>query len=119
MEQKIAFHDPCYLGRHCDIYQDPREILAALPKSTITELTRNRENSICCGGGGGRVWMETPPGERFGDLRINDAVAHEAQTVATTCPYCTIMLEASVLGMDKEGQIEVRDIAELALEALE
>lgn len=119
MEQKIAFHDPCYLGRHSDIYQEPREILAALPKSTITELTRNRENSICCGGGGGRVWMETPPGERFGDLRVNDAVAHEAETVATACPYCTIMLEASVLGMDKEGEVAVRDIAELTLEALE
>ncbi len=119
MDQTIAFHDPCYLGRHGQVYQDPREILAALPKSTIKELTRNRENSLCCGGGGGRVWMETPPGERFGDLRINDAVAHGAKTVATTCPYCTIMLEASVLGMDKEEEIQVRDIAELALESIE
>jgi len=118
MESTIAFHDPCYLGRHCDVYQDPREILAALPKSTVVELTRNRESSICCGGGGGRVWMETPPGERFGDLRVNDAVAHEASVIATTCPYCTIMVEASVLGMDKEEQVVVKDIAELAVEAL-
>lgn len=119
VETIIAFHDPCYLGRHCDIYQDPREILAALPKSTVVELTRNRDSSICCGGGGGRVWMETPPGERFGDLRVNDAAAHGAAVLATTCPYCTIMIEASVLGMDKEGQIAVKDVAELALEAAE
>lgn len=118
VETTIAFHDPCYLGRHCDIYQDPREILAALPKSTVVELTRNRDSSICCGGGGGRVWMETPAGERFGDLRVNDAAAHGAGIVATTCPYCTIMIEASVLGMEKEGQLVVKDIAELAVEAL-
>lgn len=118
LDLTVAFHDPCYLGRHCDIYQDPREVLAALPGTSVKELTRNRESSICCGGGGGRVWMETPPGERFGDLRVNDALDHEASVLVTTCPYCTIMMEASVLGLDKDEAISVKDVAELAVDAL-
>jgi len=118
LDLTVAFHDPCYLGRHCDIYQDPREVLAALPNTRVMEMTRNRESSICCGGGGGRVWMETPPGERFGDLRVNDALAHEASVLVTTCPYCTIMMEASVLGLDKDEEISVKDVAELAVDAL-
>ena len=118
LDLTVAFHDPCYLGRHCDVYQDPREVLAALPGTTVRELSRNRESSICCGGGGGRVWMETPPGERFGDLRINDALAHDASVLVTSCPYCTIMMEASVLGLNKEDDIKVKDVAELVLDAL-
>jgi Fe-S oxidoreductase len=114
----VAFHDPCYLGRHCEIYQDPRDVLAALPGTRVMEMTRNRESSVCCGGGGGRVWMETPPGERFGDLRVNDALAHEASVLVTTCPYCTIMMEASVLGLDKDEEISVKDVAELLVDAL-
>ncbi len=118
LDLTVAFHDPCYLGRHCDIYQDPREVLAALPGTRVMEMTRNRESSICCGGGGGRVWMETPPGERFGDLRVNDALAHDASVLVTTCPYCTIMMEASVLGLDKDEEIAVKDVAELLVDAL-
>ena len=62
--------------------------------------------------------METPPGERFGDLRVNDAIAHEASVLVTTCPYCTIMMEASVLGLDKEEEISVKDVAELVVDSL-
>ena len=109
--KKVIFHDPCYLGRHNEIFDAPREVLDALTKDR-KELDRFGLESICCGGGGGRIWMETEVGARFGDLRISDAVAKEADVLATACPYCTIMLDASNMAMGKE-EMEILDIAEL------
>lgn len=110
--RKVIFHDPCYLGRHNDIYEAPREVLDALGPAVRVEMDRFGPESICCGGGGGRIWMETPPGARFGDLRVADAVAKEAEVLATACPYCTIMLDASNMAMGKE-EMEILDISEL------
>ncbi|MBW1871518.1 MAG: (Fe-S)-binding protein, partial [Deltaproteobacteria bacterium] len=109
--KKVIFHDPCYLGRHNEIFDAPREVLDALGKDRL-EMDRFGLESICCGGGGGRIWMETEPGARFGDLRISDAVAKEADVLATACPYCTIMLDASNMAMGKE-EMEILDVAEL------
>jgi Fe-S oxidoreductase len=109
--KKVIFHDPCYLGRHNEIFDAPREVLDALTKDR-QEMDRFGFESICCGGGGGRIWMETEVGARFGDLRISDAVAKEADVLATSCPYCTIMLDASNMAMGKE-EMEILDIAEL------
>jgi Fe-S oxidoreductase len=109
--KKLIFHDPCYLGRHNDIYDAPREVLDVVTKDRV-EMERFGPDSICCGGGGGRIWMETPPGARFGDLRVADALAKKANVLATACPYCTIMLDASNMAMGSED-LEIRDIAEL------
>jgi len=109
--KKVVFHDPCYLGRHNEIFDAPREVLDTLTKDR-KELDRCGLESICCGGGGGRIWMETEVGARFGDLRISDALAKEAEVLATACPYCTIMLDASNMAMGKE-ELEILDIAEL------
>ncbi|MCP4679590.1 MAG: (Fe-S)-binding protein [Deltaproteobacteria bacterium] len=112
LAKKVIFHDPCYLGRHNEVYDAPRDVLDAVPKAERVEMTRCREDSICCGGGGGRIWTETDPGARFGDLRIKDAMNQKADVVATTCPYCTIMLDASNI-TDGSEDLAIKDIAEI------
>jgi Fe-S oxidoreductase len=114
----VALHDPCYLGRHNDIYDQPRKLIEAIPGAIVKELARNRKNSLCCGGGGGRVWMETKAGERFAELRISEAVETGAQTLVTSCPYCITMLEDSCNVMGKSDQLRVIDLSELIAENL-
>lgn len=114
----IAFHDPCYLGRHSEIYDPPREIAQALPGSDVKELDRNRNQSICCQGGGGRVWIETKAGERFAELRINDAIESGAKTLVTSCPYCITMLEDSVAVMGKGEELQVKELCEVVADRL-
>lgn len=115
---KVAMHDPCYLGRHSEIYDAPRDLIAALPGAELTELARNKSDSVCCGGGGGRVWMETKAGERFAELRINEAVDAGANTLVTSCPYCVTMLEDSCNVLGKAGELKVLDLSELIAEKL-
>ena len=112
LDKRIIFHDPCYLGRHSEIYSAPRNILDEVSTVEHLEMDRFGVDSICCGGGGGRIWMETAPGERFADLRVSDAVAKKADVIATSCPYCTIMVDSSNMAMGKE-EIQVLDVAEL------
>ena len=116
--KKVVFHDPCYLGRHNEVYEAPRKLLDALPKVERVEMDRFGAESICCGGGGGRIWTETDPGARFGDLRITDAIAKKCDMIATACPYCTIMLDASNIGVGNED-LKIKDIAEILDEAME
>jgi Fe-S oxidoreductase len=112
----LAFHDPCYLGRHNEIYDAPRELMEALPGSDVKELGRNKAKSLCCQGGGGRVWMETNAGERFAELRINEALEAGAKTLVTSCPYCITMLEDSCNVMGKGDELKVRDLSEVIAE---
>jgi len=116
--KKIAYHDPCYLGRHNGVFDEPREILAGVPGATLLEMAASRSNSLCCGGGGGRVWMETPKEERFSDLRVEQARAIGAEVLATACPYCITMFEDSRLTMDLEEEIEIKDITEIIAEVI-
>ncbi len=118
VNKKVAYHDPCYLGRHNDIYDEPREVLRSIPGLELVELPNCRENSLCCGGGGGRIWMETKSEERFCDLRLEQALALEANVLAVACPYCMSNFDDSVLTLDKGEVIEIRDIAELVREAI-
>ena len=118
MAGEIAMHDPCYLGRHNDIYDAPRELISSIPGSDLKELARNRKNSVCCGGGGGRVWMETKAGERFAELRITEALESGAKTLVTSCPYCITMLEDSCNVMGKGAELKVMDLSELVAENL-
>ena len=115
----VTFHDPCYLGRHNGVYEQPRAALKSVPGLQLNEMGESRKNSFCCGGGGGRIWMETPKGQRLSDLRLEQAVSTGAQVLATACPYCTTNFEDSRLGRaDGGAAIEVRDITELIREAI-
>ncbi|MFH0821357.1 MAG: (Fe-S)-binding protein [Pseudomonadota bacterium] len=116
--KKVTYHDPCYLGRHNGIYDEPRGVLAKVPGLELKELVECRSDSLCCGGGGGRVWMETQKGERFSDLRIEQALEVGAEVLVTSCPYCITMLEDSRLTTGAAEKIEVKDITEIVQECL-
>jgi Fe-S oxidoreductase len=111
--KKIAYHDPCYLGRHNGIYDEPREVLKKIPGLELREMQDCREDSLCCGGGGGRVWMETQKGERFSDLRLEQAMDVGAEVLVTACPYCITMFEDSRLTMNVTEKLDVKDITEI------
>jgi Fe-S oxidoreductase len=112
-EKKVTYHDPCYLGRHNDIYDEPRETLKKIPGLELVEMIDSRKNSLCCGGGGGRIWMDTPKEERFSDLRLEQANEVGAQVLVTSCPYCITNFEESRLNMEYEDILEIKDITEI------
>ncbi len=116
--KKVTYHDPCYLGRHNGVYDEPREVLRKIPGLEFKELLESRSDSLCCGGGGGRVWMETLKGERFSDIRIEQALEVGADVLATSCPYCITMLEDSKVTMNVAEKIEVKDITEIIQELI-
>jgi len=116
--QKITYHDPCYLGRHNGIFEEPREVLKKVPGLELIEMSESRIDSLCCGGGGGRVWMETQKGERFGDLRLEQAMDVGAEVLVTACPYCITMFEDSRVTMGVDEKIEIKDITEIIQEAI-
>jgi len=116
--KKVTYHDPCYLGRHNNIYDEPREALKKIPGLELNEMPDSLEDSLCCGGGGGRVWMETPKGERFSDLRIEQAIDVGAEVLVTACPYCITMLEDSRVTMGADEKIEIKDITEIIGEVI-
>ncbi len=112
-QKKVAWHDPCYLGRHNGVYDEPRQVLASVPGLELCELPDQREDSLCCGGGGGRIWMETPKGQRFCDIRLQQAMDAGAKALVTACPYCISNFEDSKLTLDVVERIEVKDITEI------
>jgi len=118
LDKRVTYHDSCYLGRYAGIYDEPRQVLESIPGLELVEMRDNREYGLCCGGGGGRIWMETKKGERFSDLRIEQALETEANVLAVACPYCMVNFEDSVLTLDKGDIIEIKDIAELVQEAI-
>jgi Fe-S oxidoreductase len=116
--KKVAFHDPCYLGRHSGVYDAPRSLLAGVSQVDPVELGRARELSLCCAGGGGRIWAEAPMGERFGELRITDAVEKGAEILTTSCPYCLNMLTDACNSMEKQDMLEITELSEILAAAL-
>ena len=118
VNKKVAYHDPCYLGRHNGIYDEPREVLRAIPGIELIELPDSREESLCCGGGGGRIWIETKRGERFSDIRLEQAKEVGAEVLAVACPYCMLNFDDAVLTMGDDAGVEIKDIAELVREAM-
>jgi Fe-S oxidoreductase len=116
--KKVTYHDPCYLGRHNGVYDEPRGVLTKIPGLELIEMAESREDSLCCGMGGGRAWMETEKSERFSNMRVEQAVATGAEILATSCPYCVSALEDSKLVTNHEGDIEIKDITEILQEVL-
>jgi Fe-S oxidoreductase len=125
----ITYHDACYLGRHNEIYDPPRDLLASLPGATVAEMPRNRERSFCCGAGGARMWMEERLGTRINENRTEEALGtlatagsngHDA--IATGCPFCRIMLTDGLTAKQADGSApkttEVLDVAQLLLEGV-
>ena len=116
--KKVTYHDPCYLGRHNGVYDEPRQVLREAPGLELIEMPASREDSLCCGGGGGRIWMETPKEERFSDLRVQQAVETGAEVLVTSCPYCITNFEESRLGLEGEDVIEIKDLTEIVDEVI-
>jgi Fe-S oxidoreductase len=116
--KKVTYHDPCYLGRHNGIYEEPREVLKKIPGLELNEMPESRETSLCCGGGGGRIWMETLKGERFSDFRIEQAVGVGAEVLATSCPYCITHFEESRLALEDSESLVINDITEIVAEVI-
>ncbi|MDJ0835060.1 MAG: (Fe-S)-binding protein [Acidobacteriota bacterium] len=116
--ERVIYHEPCYLGRHNDEYQAPRNIIDRVTKDTPFEFAMSREKSMCCGAGGGRMWMEETIGSRINVTRVEQALEHNPKVIATACPYCTIMIEDGVTYKNKEEEIQTKDIAELVADAL-
>ena len=114
----VTYHDPCYLGRHNGIYDEPREALNKIPGLQLIEMSDSLEDSLCCGGGGGRIWMETIRGERFSDLRLEQAMDVGAEVLVTSCPYCIANFEDSRLTLDVTEKIEIKDITEMIQESI-
>ncbi len=117
LNKTVVYQDPCYLGRYHDIYDTPRKILAAIPGIKLVEMPRCRSKALCCGAGGGRIWMEEEPDQRVNRLRSEEAVATGADIVVTACPYCIQMFEDGIGGMELEKPVEVLDLVQL-LESL-
>ncbi|WP_328990065.1 (Fe-S)-binding protein [Kribbella sp. NBC_01245] len=117
--QKITYHDPCYLGRHNQVYDAPRELLEIIPGAEFAEMPRNQTKSFCCGAGGARMWMEENTGSRINVNRTTEAVETGADKIATGCPFCRVMLSDGLTAKQADGSaresVEVADVAQLLL----
>ena len=117
-EAKITFHDSCYLGRHNDVYEAPREVLGSIEGIRQVEMDRSGRAGFCCGAGGGRMFMEEDLGTRINHERINEVAATGADEVCTACPFCLTMLGDAIKETDRSEQLRARDLAEILLENL-
>jgi succinate dehydrogenase/fumarate reductase iron-sulfur protein len=119
VKRKVAYHDPCFLGKRNDIFDAPRRVLQSINGLELVEMKRTRQSSFCCGGGAGRVWTEdAQPEKRPCVSRVKEALDLGVDTIAAACPYCVTTLEDAVKVLDVEGKIAVKDVAELLKEAL-
>ena len=118
LAQKVTYHDPCYLGRYNGLYDPPREVLKAIPSLNIREMKRSRADSLCCGAGGGWMWMDEKIGKRMNIQRLEDVLDSEAEWIATACPFCVTMFTDAIKDKNMEEDLKVWDIAELVSQAL-
>jgi Fe-S oxidoreductase len=118
-QRKLTYHDPCYIGRYNDIYDEPRRVLSVLNSNGVTEMRRNRNKSFCCGGGGGRAWMEEKIGKRINQTRVNEALETGAQVLAAACPFCITMFDDGIKGVEAEERMQIEDISEIVVQAIE
>ncbi len=109
----VVFHDSCYLGRHNDIYEAPRQALAAATGRAPIEMERHHNRAFCCGAGGGRMWMEESTGKRINIVRVEEALEKDPETICVCCPYCMVMFEDGLKDMDADDRVKVLDLAEI------
>ncbi|HEX6485533.1 MAG TPA: heterodisulfide reductase-related iron-sulfur binding cluster, partial [Nocardioidaceae bacterium] len=118
-KRTLTYHDPCYIGRHNQVYEPPRELLNVIPDAELKEMPRNSERSFCCGAGGARMWMEETIGERINVNRTTEAVETGADQIAVGCPFCRVMLSDGLTAMQADGsareEVEVLDVAQMLL----
>lgn len=112
-ERRVTFHDPCYLGRYNGIYDPPRKVLQAIPNLNLEEMSSHRQHAMCCGGGGGHMWMENVSGQRINYLRFAHVEDKRPEVLVTACPFCKIMLDDACSYRKLSGEIKTQDIAEL------
>lgn len=119
LSKKIVYHDPCYLGKRNDVYDEPRRILSRLPGAELTEFDRGRERSLCCEGGGGKMWVETESKkERLAEARVKDARRLGADILAVSCPFCLLTMDDAIKAAGLEEEMKVMDVMQLVGEAL-
>ncbi|NLD76828.1 MAG: (Fe-S)-binding protein, partial [Acidimicrobiales bacterium] len=119
LEERIVYHDSCYLGRHNDVYMSPRNVIGNLAGIDLVEASDNGTKGMCCGAGGARMFMEETIGTKVNDARSEQLVDTGASRVATACPFCYIMIDDGVKGLGKDEDVKVADIAMHLLEAIE
>ena len=121
VKEKVTYHDPCYLGRHNNVYVPPRDLIQRVPGVELVEMERHGPTSFCCGAGGARMWMEEKLGTKVNVNRADEAIATGASKVAVACPFCSVMLNDAVTARQQEGQAEgfgVVDLATLMLDSV-
>jgi len=119
MDATVTYHDPCYLGRHNRVFDEPRAVLDAISGVQQVEMKRCRERSFCCGAGGARMWMEESLGRRVNLERTDEALGTGADVVSTGCPYCLIMLDDAVRARSREDDVRVLDLSQIVEASLE
>jgi len=117
IEKAVTYHDPCFLGKHNNIYNEPRKIIESIPGVSFIEMNMSRKRSVCCEGGGGRMWHDVPGG-RLAEKRVKEAIDIGAEIVAVACPFCLLTFDDAIKTTGNEGRIQVKDIMELIAEAL-
>jgi Fe-S oxidoreductase len=118
LEERVTYHDSCYLGRHNDVYLAPRNVIGSLGGIDVVEMPRNGTRGMCCGAGGARMWMEEHIGKKVNIDRAEEAIATGATRVAVACPFCYVMMDDGVKEKGREDLV-VQDIAEMLIEAIE
>ena len=119
LEERVTYHDSCYLGRHNDVYLAPRRVVGSLAGIDLVEMPRNGTRGMCCGAGGARMWMEESTGKKVNTERSQEAIATGATRIAVACPFCYVMFDDGVKGEGKDEEVRVQDIAEILWDAIE
>ena len=115
-EATVAYHDACYLGRYNDVYDEGRRVVEAVPGQSLVEMEQHHRKGLCCGAGGARMWMEEREGQRINHRRTEQALATSPSAIATSCPFCLVMLRDGTTDLDR-ADVAVRDVAELLADA--
>jgi Fe-S oxidoreductase/nitrate reductase gamma subunit len=119
LEERVTYHDSCYLGRHNDVYLAPRNVIGSLGGIEVVEMPRNGTRGLCCGAGGARMWMEEHTGKKVNIERTEEALATEASRIAVACPFCYVMMDDGVKEKGRDDDVKVQDISEVLIEAIE
>jgi len=119
LEERVTYHDSCYLGRHNDVYLAPRNVIGSLGGIDVVEMPRNGTRGLCCGAGGARMWMEEHTGKKVNIERTEEALGTGASRIAVACPFCYVMMDDGVKEKHRDEDVKVQDISEVLLEAVE